>query len=482
MPRILLIDDEPTFAEELRERLTRQGHQVLWQDTGEQALELLASGKAFDLILLDNKMPRMSGLEFLEAAGRRDVHSPVILMTSAHQDRTVIQAMNLGAFGYVIKLVDMDDFLHELLPVLAEALEVTRRPGKVPISPEPPADEPAEESVLIGRSRPMLDLLMRIGRLARLDESVMILGETGTGKDLVARALHTNSPCHQGPFVALNCTAFNEQLLDDELFGHEPGAFTGAVKLRKGRFEHAQGGTLFLDEAGDMPLPLQAKLLRVLENREIVRLGSNEPIRIDVRVLGATHCDLAARVRDGRFREDLFYRLVGLTIQLPPLRERKDDIELLARTFLARMFAGSSNRPALHPLALERLRDYSWPGNVRQLQKVLCRAAGVYRGGEILPEDIDFGELNRPGEPGPALTSAADPAAALRPWIEAAWESGRPDLWEHLQEEVQRQLLAFALARGDLSQVQLAQRLGVSRNHLRARLKHFGFTAPAEEE
>jgi two-component system nitrogen regulation response regulator GlnG len=321
-----------------------------------------------------------------------------------------------------------------------------------------------------------------MGRLARLDESVMILGETGTGKDLVARALHTNSPRHQGPFVALNCTAFNEQLLDDELFGHEPGAFTGAVKLRKGRFEHAHGGTLFLDEAGDMPLPLQAKLLRVLENREIVRLGSNEPIRIDVRVLGATHCDLAARVREGKFREDLFYRLVGLTIQLPPLRERKDDIELLARTFLARMFAGSSNRPVLHPLALERLRNHSWPGNVRQLQKVLCRAAGVYRGGEILPEDIDFGELNRPGEASPGQPSAADPAGALRPWIEAAWESGRPDLWEHLQEEVQRQLLAFVLARGDLSQVQLAQRLGVSRNYLRARLKHLGFTAGPEEE
>src|SRR5262249_21727374 len=327
------IDDETAFAEELQQRLAQMGHHAHGEDTGEGALRLLSSGEPFDLILLDNKMPRMSGLEFLEAAGKRGWRVPGILMTSAHQDRTAIEAVRLGAFTYVIKPIDLDDLLAELEPLIEEVMELTRRPWRVPLAPAPLPGEAAEESALVGRSRPMLELLMRVGRLARLDETVLIRGETGTGKDLVARALHTNSPRQQGPFVALNCTAFNEQLLDAELFGHEPGAFTGATKLRKGRFEHAAGGTLFLDEAGDMPLPLQAKLLRVLENREIVRLGSNDPIRINVRVLAATHCDLAALVRDGKFREDLFYRLEGGSIKLPTLRERDGEVAVLARTF-----------------------------------------------------------------------------------------------------------------------------------------------------
>jgi DNA-binding NtrC family response regulator len=473
MVKILLIDDDRDFAEDARELLAARGHQVRHLDSAEDALRLPAS-EHVDLILLDNKMPRMSGLEFLEETARRDLRVPVILMTSAHDDSTAIRATNLGAFGYVLKEVDLEAFLAELQPLIGELEEVMRRPAHVPLPEGPSAQEPPLGSALVGRSKPMLKLLQSIGRAARMNETVLILGETGTGKELVAQAIHTNSARRAGPFVAMNCSAFNDQLLDDELFGHEIGAFTGATKVRKGRFEHAGGGTVFLDEAGDMPLPLQAKLLRVLENRTIERLGSSEPVRVDVRILAATHCDLPALVRAGKFRQDLFYRLEGLSIHLPPLRERKDDIELLARAFLERMFAGG-RAPALYPAALEKLQGHDWPGNVRQLQKVLCRAAGVCRGREILPEDIDFGDL-RPSRP-----EAADPLAGLRSLIAAEWRSGRARLSDHLRDLLNRELLTFAQAQG-LSEVKLAQRLGISRGNLRKLLEQFGLKGPTEEE
>ena len=393
MARILLIDDDQDFSTFLQEHLQQQRHQVRWQDLAEDGLELLAR-EPYDLVLLDNRMPGMSGLEFLKAVKKRNLSMPVILMTSVHNDKTVIQAMNLGAFAYMLKPTDEEAILTELDRIMPEALKVIP-PAPVPL-PRPDAQQ--DDSLLVGRSRPMLDLLMRIGNPQLLNgkDPILILGETGTGKDLVARAVHTNGPRAARPFVAMNCTAFNENLLDDELFGHEVGAFTGADRLRKGRIEHAHGGTLFLDELGDMPLTLQAKLLRVLENHEISRLGSNETIKVDVRILAATHRDLKRLVREEKFRADLLFRLEGWTIKLPPLRERQEDIELLAQRFLAQSFIGVGPPPTLHPAALERLRQDSWPGNIRQLQKVLCRAVGLCRGAQIMPEDLDFGEMDEP--------------------------------------------------------------------------------------
>jgi DNA-binding NtrC family response regulator len=475
MARILLIDDDADFAGEVSERLSQLGHQVRYLDNPEEALALACSGDHFDVILLDNKMPRMSGLGFLEAAGRRGCRVPVILMTSAHLDATAINAVNLGAFDYVIKPIDLDEFIADLRPIIERAAEVSRRPAAVPLPENPAAEpEPAEQSVIVGKSKPMIELLIQIGRLARLDDSVLILGETGTGKELVARALHTNSPRKNGPYVALNCSAFNEHLLDDELFGHEPGAFTGAVKLRKGRFEYAKGGTLFLDEAGDMSLNLQAKLLRVLDNHEITRLGSNEAISVDVRVLAATHRDLAAMVREKQFRQDLFHRLTGATIRLPPLRERKGDVERLADAFLARTFADSRAAPALHPQALQKLREHHWPGNVRQLQKVLRRAASVCRGSLILPEDVDFGGDDSP-------PAADDSVSGLRSLIGSAWDGQPGRVWDYLHDLLDLELLSFAQEQG-VSLKKLAERLGKSRNYVRERLKHFGLSAPSEDE
>lgn len=480
MARILLIDDDPEFGDALRLQLVQLEHHVQVFDSAEEGLRLLSSPKhGIDLVLVDNKMPRMSGLEFLEALIGRDIRVLVILMTSEHHDQTVIQAMKIGASDYVIKPLAENEIMRELGPALREALEITRRPKAVPL---PDRDEKDDEdtSLIVGRSKPMIHVLMAIGRLVRVDESVLILGETGTGKDLVARAIHTNSPRQKRPFVVINCAALNENLLDDELFGHEPGAFTGADKLRKGRFEHAQGGTLFLDEVGDMPLPLQVKLLRVLENREVVRIGSNDPIKVDVRVLAATHRDLKALVRDGRFRQDLFYRLEGMTIYLPPLRERKEDVEPLVRRFLNRLFGGASSAPTLHPSALEALQNHSWPGNIRQLQKVLCRAAGAARGSEIMPGDLDFGQTDA-GPEAAVCSSEASAISALRQAVVWAWKTEQPDLWPLLQQHLECELLRYALEQPDIGQVQLAKRLGMARNTLRARLKQYGLQEPSDD-
>jgi DNA-binding NtrC family response regulator len=471
MARILLIDDDPDFAEVVSGPLTELGHQVHYEETAEEAFRLLSAGETFDLILLDNLMPRMNGMEFLDVRRERGWRVPVILMTGSHQDKTAIEAPQRGAADYVIKSANRDRFLADLMPAINKILAVSRRPPRVVLP-----DEAVETSALVGHSPEMLKVLKDIGRLAPLDETVLILGETGSGKELVAEALWTYHPTRQHcPFIAVNCAALtNPELLANELFGHVPGAFTGATdKVHKGLFEHAQGGTLFLDEAGDMPLPLQASLLRVLDKREIFRVGSSEPIAVDVRVIAATLRDLAALVREEKFRQDLFFRLAGMTIRVPPLRDRKEDIELLASTFLARLFPSRRDRPTLDPLALERLRAYHWPGNVRELQKVMLRAAGVCHDMHIMPEDIDFGEAV--AAPGPTGSpQAVDPRAALRSLIETAWRSGQPELWPHLRDQLQRELLVFALAQPGLSKVKLAKRLGCAKGYLYKQLELFG--------
>jgi DNA-binding NtrC family response regulator len=476
--RILLLDDDVDFSALLRDELQQLGHEVAWLELAKEGLDRLSAGEKWDLVLLDNLMPRMSGLAFLRALRERGIQVPVVLMTAAHNDRTAIQAINLGAYDYVIKPSAEEPLLAELGPVLSEVLALTRPPKRVPL-PKPDEKDDEDDSQIRGRSRPVRDLLVRIGQVVRMGETVLILGETGTGKDLVARAIHTNSPRENKPFVSLNCTALNENLLDDELFGHEAGAFTGADKLRKGRFEYANGGTLFLDEVGDMPLALQAKLLRVLENKEVHRIGNNEPIRVDVRVLAATHRDLKALVREGKFREDLFYRLDVLTIRLPPLRERKEDIGLLARHFLRRLFGDCTSAPGLAPATLEALQNYSWPGNIRQLQKVLCRAAGTARGGVILPADLDFGELEADCPALPVDKEAA--LAGLRRAIAWAWECGQPDPSDLLKQLLEQELLRYAVAHHSGSEVGLANRLGIARNTLRDRLKTYGLQILSKE-
>jgi DNA-binding NtrC family response regulator len=472
MARILLIDDDTDLSRFVQEELEAQGHRVQCLERAECGPRVLAEAP-FDVVLLDNKMPGMSGIDFLAALRGRGLNVPVILMTGYSTSDTAIQAMNLGAFDYVAKPDDLQALTRELEPLIREALAITQPVKGVQVAsgaPPHPADP-----VLIGKSKAMVKVYKLIGQFAGSEDAVLILGETGTGKELVARLIHSNSPRKHRPFVALNCTALNENLLESELFGHEKGAFTTAVKLRKGKIEHAHGGTLFLDEIGDMPLTLQAKLLRVLEYQEIERVGSNDPIKVNVRLLSATHRNLKAAIQEGKFREDLFHRLNRVIIRLPPLRERVEDLPELATYYLARA-AESTGRPlpTLPDSTLEKLCGHSWRGNVRELQNVIYRAFGACRGSQVLPADLDFlGEegAGRPVAPGDGADGVV---AALQKAICWAWDTEQPKLWPLLRDLLERELLKTALARLGGNQTQVAERLDMARGTVLKRIQEYG--------
>jgi DNA-binding NtrC family response regulator len=476
MARILLIDDDPELIRFLKPALEEAGYEVECLEMADEVPRLLATGQ-FDLVLLDNRMPGMSGIECLPLLRQRGLSVMVILMTGHGTADTAIQAMREGAFDYVIKPQNYECLFRELEPIIDQALSISRSMReRVPL-PGTELNENETGPALRGESRPMQEVYKLIGRVAKSEDAVLIRGETGTGKELVARAIHSNSPRRNKPFVAMNCTASNENLLDDELFGHEPGSFTGAEKLRKGRFEYANGGTLFLDEVGDMPFTLQAKLLRVLENKEVSRVGSNENIKIDVRIVSATHCDLENAIREGKFRQDLFFRLTGATIFLPPLRERGADIKLLAEYLLKRIAQATGRRLAFHPKTLEKLLAFSWEGNVRQLQNVVRQAARVCRGAEILPEDLEFGGSLTAGK-GPGETAAV---AGMHQAIAWALSTGQTNLYPLLHDMLERELLKLTLDELDGNQAQVAKRLGIARNTVRARIQSYGLEGSGDK-
>jgi DNA-binding NtrC family response regulator len=472
--KILLIDDDEDLTCFLKGALDDQGHEVQVLDRADEAPEVLA-GTPFDLVLLDNKLRAgMFGIEFLEDLHRGGNKVPVILMTGDPTCDVAIRAMVLKAFDYVIKPDDFQALFRELEPIIARALEITRRPEPVPLAAEGPRPA-AAEPMLQGPSKAMAKVSKLIGSFAPQDAAVLIRGETGTGKELVARALHAYSPRKDNFFVALNCAAIPENLLESELFGHEKGAFTSAVP-RKGKLEYADGGSLFLDEIGDMPLPMQAKLLRVLQDQQFERVGGNETVRVNVRFLSATNCDLETAIREGRFRRDLFFRLNPLSIQLPPLRERLDDLPALAAYFLARAVEGTGREPpALSAAALDALRAHRWPGNVRELQNVLHRAVAVGRGPEILPAHLDFA-ADEDGAPAPAgnPSAADDGIAGLHRAILWAWESDQQKLWPLLQDLLERELLRVALAKLGGNQTRVAERLAMCRTTVIDRMKKHG--------
>ncbi len=472
MARILLIDDDADLRHFLHAELEAHGHVVECLDRGESGPDLLARSP-FDLVLLDNKMPGMTGIEFLGALRSRQIEVPIILMTGYSTSETAIHAMNLGAFDYIIKPDDYQTLARELTPLIHDALEITRPAHDVQIAGAAPPRPAAGSTLVVGKSRAMIKVCKEIGLFARCDDAVLIRGETGTGKELVARALHANSPRKSKPFVALNCAGIPDTLLESELFGCEKGAFTGADKLRKGKIEYANGGTLFLDEIGDMRLDLQVKLLRVLQERRIERVGGNDPIEVDVRLLSATHCDLEEAIREGKFRQDLYFRLNRVTLRLPALRERLEDLAELVDHFLARAAESAARpRPTVTEAALERLRSHSWPGNVRELENVISRAFWVSRGPQVLPSHI---ELPTEGHDRttPALTPEAEVLAAFHKAIAAVWSSNAPSLWPLLRDLLERELLKVALERFDGNQTQVAERLDMARNTVIKRMQAY---------
>ncbi len=474
MASILLIDDEVDFADCLREEL-EESHTVEYLERAEQGADRLAAGK-FDVVLLDNIMPRMTGLEFLGLLKACKIKVAVILMTSHPTADTVMDAINLGAFECVVKRGEIGLFVRELQKIIPRAVEFTRPPKEVYV-PAQDTDAPPDAPTLVGRSDPMMEVFKLIPTFAVHDYPVLVLGETGTGKELVAQAVHSKSPRKEQPFFVLNCASLTDTLADSQLFGYEPGAFTGANKRSKGLIEHADGGTLFLDEIGELPLQTQAKLLRALQERVIMRLGGHELIPVDFRLVSATNRNLRQAVRDGTFREDLRQRINCLPICLPPLRDRMDDLSGLIDYFVARIASDCGiPRPAVADETRELLRAHHWPGNVRELQNVIRLAFTLCRGGSVLlPAHIKL-DSEATGEPTSAPGGAktkAEAIAALRQAIEWAWDANQEKLWDSLREMLERELYRVANGRLDGNQSQIAEKLGVVWNTVSKRIKEY---------
>jgi two-component system, NtrC family, response regulator HydG len=386
--QVLVIDDEPLHAEAVAESLERVGYQCTVATSGAAGAKLIDQDE-FDLVLTDLRMADLDGLAVLRKTRQEQPDAEVIVITGHGDVKTAVEAMRQGASNYLEKPVNMAE-LRAIVDKAAERLRLARNNRDL----KRQIDEKFGFEGVIGNSPRMHEVLSRLQTIAPTNATVLIQGETGTGKELVAKAIHNNSPRKNKPFVAMNCSALNENLLDDELFGHEPGAFTGAERLRKGRFEYANGGTLFLDEVGDMPLTLQAKLLRVLENKEVFRIGSNEPIKVNVRLISATHRDLEATVADGSFRQDLYFRLKVVTIRLPPLRERREDVPLLTAHFIKEFNAlhGKHVKGLAEPVR-KAMAAYNWPGNVRELRNFVESMVIQDSDGILNVDDVQEGDV-----------------------------------------------------------------------------------------
>jgi len=457
---VWVIDDDRSVRFVLAQALRDAGYAVLAYDGAGKALQALEDEAQPDLVFTDVRMPGMDGLRFLDALKARVPDVPVVVMSAYTDVASTAGAFRGGAHEFLSKPFDLD----EAIAVAQRALPATRA-STAPLSPFPA--EISGAAALVGDAPAMRALFRAIGRLAQAPLSVLVTGETGTGKELVARALHRESPRAARPFVALNTAAIPSELLESELFGHEAGAFTGASKRHIGRFEQANGGTLFLDEIGDMPLALQTRLLRVLAEGEFFRVGGRELIRVDVRVIAATHQPLQALVEQGRFRADLLHRLDVVRLPLPPLRERREDIPQLAARFLGNA-AARMHVPvkALGKAALDRLRMHDWPGNVRELENLCWRLAALAPGDTIGPADL----ADALPPPRQAASDAATWQRELDTWARARLAAGAQDLHSDAKRDFEQVLLQAALDHCDGHRGDAALRLGLGRNTVTRKL------------
>src|SRR5262245_27232770 len=455
MDKILIVDDERNVHYSFR-RVLGGEYEVLSAFSGSEALRQVMD-ESLRLVLMDVRMPGTDGLDTLQELKRLRPDLPVIMMTAFVSAETAIRATTLDAEDYLVKPFDVD----ALKRLIATTLQ---RRGSPPTTVEPTLETLDTGAVpILGHSRPMQEVYKIVGKTAARDVTVLITGESGTGKELVAQALHAYSRRAKGPFVAINCAAIPDTLLESELFGYERGAFSGATEARPGKFELAHGGTLFLDEIGDMPLVLQSKLLRILQEREIYRLGAREPRWVDVRIIAATNQDPEGLIRASRFREDLYYRLNVVRISLPPLRERGEDILLLAEHFLNLHRRGDPQGPQGFSVdAREKLLSYSWPGNVRELENVIAQAVVATRGNLITAGDLILTDVSLRST---GLAVAAEQASG--PTIDELFTQQAGNVFT----AVERLVVAKALELCRHNQVQAARLLGISRNVLRDRMK-----------
>jgi two-component system nitrogen regulation response regulator GlnG len=465
--RILIADDEDSLRWVLEKGLRQAGHEVTSVKDGEEALRAVEA-EPFDLVFLDVRMPGLDGLTVLGRLRERRADATVVVMTAHGTMDTAIQAMQRGAYDYLAKPFDLDEVL-----LLVERALTARRLTQEVTQLKSGLQEVWEFGALIGRHPRMQDVYKTIGRIAGSDVSVLLRGESGTGKELIARAIHHYSRRAGRPFVAVSCAAIPGTLLESEMFGHERGAFTDAKERRLGRFELAHGGTLYLDEIGDMPVELQMKLLRALQERTIERLGGHDPIRVDVRVLAATNRDLEALMKEGRFREDLYYRLNVVTVALPPLRERRRDIPLLVEHFLAKHAAELGER-GVAPEALDRLVGHDWPGNVRELENVVQRAMVMATGSVILPEHLPIGPVSAAASVAVDATLEEIIERKLVECVRGLREHASANLYDLMIGLVEKPLLRAVLRETGGNQVRAAQILGINRNTLRKKLLEHG--------
>ncbi len=466
MAAILIVDDDPLLRQSFEKLLRHEGHTVNAAATGESGIALVRS-QHFDLLIMDVRLPGISGLEAFQAVRAIEPRLPVIIMTAFGSTETAIEATKMGAFDFVLKPFDIPDILN----LIRQAIEAGRfMRSHVQMDLEEVPDGGGTDAI-IGRSKSMQEVYKAIGRVAPTDATVLIRGESGTGKELAARAVFQHSLRAEKPFLVINCVAIPETLLESELFGYEKGAFTGAATRRVGRIEQASGGTVFLDEIGDMPFNIQSKILRLLQEKSIERLGGREPIPVDVRIIAATNRDLEASLAQGKFREDLYYRLNVVTLWMPPLRERQGDIPLLAEYFLGR-FAREmeTSNPGLTEMAKAVLRTYSWPGNVRELanavQKALIFSRGCPIDAEAVNQAIGTEGLGRSVDNGTL-------DEAIRQWIRKGFDAEGQNVFDSLMDRFASMLIREALNLTGGNRSRAAKLLGLSRPTLLSKIERY---------
>jgi len=474
MPRVLVVDDDRGVLHVVGKSLSMLEVDVLTAASAAEALQKLSDERP-DAVLLDIVLPDGSGLDVFRKIRDADRRLPVIYITAADDSETAIEAMQLGAFDYLTKPLDLPS-LNELV---TRAIE-TRRMMNVPVAiPTGNAKGNGDTDAFLGRGPCMMDVFKAIGRVAAQNVNVLIRGESGTGKELVARSIYQHSERSEECFMAVNCAAIPDNLLESELFGHEKGSFTGADQRRIGKFEQCDGGTIFLDEVGDMSPLVQGKVLRLLQQQEFERVGGNETISTDVRIIAATNRDLEDMVDEGTFRADLFYRLNGVTIQLPPLREREEDVPLLLEYFLSKL-AHEMNRldvEGISPDALDALQKYDWPGNVREMQSVVRQAllntTGPVITADCLPVKVRGDEPRTAADP---ERVNGLPASDLAGFVDERLRAGTRELYAETVEMMERYLMTRVLRETRGNQTKTAEILGITRGKVRDRISNFGIS------
>lgn len=468
--RVLIADDDESILWVLERFFAEKKIETVKTDNGAKASRLLKEER-FSLAVVDINMPEKNGLEVLREAKKAGTETSFIIMTADSTMGSTLEAMKLGAFDYITKPFD----LAELEITVERAIKDMALRQKLTTLSERLRETLTHETLFVGKSKAIQSVFKNVGKIAPKDVTVLILGESGTGKELLSKLLHANSPRSEGPFIAVNSAAVPRDLMEAELFGFEKGAFTGAVEEKKGKFELADGGTLFLDEIGDMALDLQSRLLRAIQEKEFYKVGGKAPIKVDVRIIAATNQDLERMVAEKRFREDLWFRLCGVTLTLPPLRERKGDVRLLADHLLERFIHEfKTEGKTLSEHAMEALENYHWPGNVRELENILRKAVLLSPGVSITVEDLDLPESKERKDSLEEIIMAK-----LKPFIDKTDHRSKQDLYSFIMPFMERPLITLILEKTRGNQVQAAEVLGINRNTLRKKIKDLGIKMKA---